>query len=501
MRGGTVPVIFGIKLKQYREERGYRLKEFAERAGISPSYLTEIEKGKKYPKTEKILMIAEALAVPYDELVSLKLEHGLNHLESLLDSPILRELPLQLFGISQQDVIGLITKAPKKAVALVRTLDEISRRYDLQVEHFFYAMLRSYQETYNNFFEDIEQEVERLVAKRGWDVGAPLEVAQLAEALTGDFGVVIDKETISAHPEVSGFRSIWVKGTPEKLLLNPRLTAAQQAFQIGRELGIRLLGLEERGIASSRAEVTSFEQVLNDFKASYFAGALMINQQRLTGELEKFLGNESWDGPGFLSMMQGYGVTPEMFLYRLTQIIPKYFNINHLHFLRFSNKAGTSVYHLTKHFNLSPAVLPAGIGQNEHYCRRWLPVQILERLSLDQERGDTGSPIIGAQIARYLNSDTEYFYFSLARPLLLTPGMNTSMTLGFELNSNFRKRVRFWRDPAIPRQELNETCERCGLTAKECGDRAAPATVKEQIDAARIRREALQGLLAEINQG
>ena len=42
--------------------------------GLSKSYLNEIEKGKKYPKTDKIVTLSEALEVPYDHLVSLKLD-------------------------------------------------------------------------------------------------------------------------------------------------------------------------------------------------------------------------------------------------------------------------------------------------------------------------------------------------------------------------------------------------------------------------------------------
>ena len=47
--------ILGLKLSQLRKEQGLSLKELAGKAGIAISYLNEIEKGKKYPKPEKIL--------------------------------------------------------------------------------------------------------------------------------------------------------------------------------------------------------------------------------------------------------------------------------------------------------------------------------------------------------------------------------------------------------------------------------------------------------------
>jgi transcriptional regulator with XRE-family HTH domain len=43
---------------------------------LSKSYLNEIEKGKKYPKTDKIILLRE-IEVSYDSMVSLKLDNNL----------------------------------------------------------------------------------------------------------------------------------------------------------------------------------------------------------------------------------------------------------------------------------------------------------------------------------------------------------------------------------------------------------------------------------------
>ena len=48
--------ILGLKLKNLRQEKGMSLKALAESAGLSISYLSEIEKGKKYPKPDKLLL-------------------------------------------------------------------------------------------------------------------------------------------------------------------------------------------------------------------------------------------------------------------------------------------------------------------------------------------------------------------------------------------------------------------------------------------------------------
>ncbi len=53
-----VKLIFGLKLKQLRQDKGIQLNELADRGRFSVSYLNEIEKGKKYPKADKIFALA-----------------------------------------------------------------------------------------------------------------------------------------------------------------------------------------------------------------------------------------------------------------------------------------------------------------------------------------------------------------------------------------------------------------------------------------------------------
>ena len=52
-----IRLIFGLKLKQIRTEKNLSLFGLAKITGLSKSYLNEIEKGKKYPKRDKILVL------------------------------------------------------------------------------------------------------------------------------------------------------------------------------------------------------------------------------------------------------------------------------------------------------------------------------------------------------------------------------------------------------------------------------------------------------------
>ena len=59
----------GRRLRASREERGGRLVDVAERAGISPQYLSEMERGRKEPSSEMIAAVAGALGVDLADLL------------------------------------------------------------------------------------------------------------------------------------------------------------------------------------------------------------------------------------------------------------------------------------------------------------------------------------------------------------------------------------------------------------------------------------------------
>ncbi|MCP4422192.1 MAG: helix-turn-helix domain-containing protein, partial [Chloroflexi bacterium] len=52
MTNNLINIIFGMKIRQARLEARLTLSEFANQCELSPSYMTEIEKGRKYPRTD-----------------------------------------------------------------------------------------------------------------------------------------------------------------------------------------------------------------------------------------------------------------------------------------------------------------------------------------------------------------------------------------------------------------------------------------------------------------
>ena len=101
-------------------------------------------------------MIAEVLDKDYDDLVSIRLEPPLTHLGTALSSPVLGQFPFEEFGIEMSDIVGVLTRSPDKASALLHAVSEVGRQYDLQEHHFLLSALRSYQELHDNYFPDLE---------------------------------------------------------------------------------------------------------------------------------------------------------------------------------------------------------------------------------------------------------------------------------------------------------------------------------------------------------
>jgi hypothetical protein len=199
--------------------------------------------------------------------------------------------------------------------------------------------------------------------------------------------------------------------------------------------------------------------------------------------------------------MRKFDATPEMFLYRLSQLIPKFFGMQEMFYLRFNNEIGSKEFTLTKELNMSRVVVPHAIGLNEHYCRRWLSIKILERLAESPRRSLKDAVIADAQRSHFIDGDAEFFVISVARPLALTDDTNSSITLGFLMNDDFKKTVRFWNDPAIPFLEVNETCERCALPKSVCRERAVPATIYRKQQIHKERQQALRRFLERVAAG
>ncbi len=267
----------------------------------------------------------------------------------------------------------------------------------------------------------------------------------------------------------------------------------------GKELGYQALGLKERAYTSSWIKVESFDQVLNNFKASYFSGALLLNRDHLVGDLKAFFRQEAWSSEGFYDLMETYTSSPETFMSRLTNLLPKYFNLTDLFFLRFNNEHDTTDYELTKELHLSRLHNPHATELQEHYCRRWVSIGVLKEIERQRKAGTLEKPVVDAQVSEYVDSENRYLVISIARPMARKSDANSSVSIGLLISPHMKRKIGFWNDPRLSVSQVNDTCERCPLT--DCEERAVPPYRVREKEARTEKEAALRDLLKKYEKG
>lgn len=494
----NIKIIFGLKLKQLRQDKNLSFASLSERSGLSLSYLNEIESGKKYPKTDKIAILAEALGVSYDKLVSLKLTRNLAPLGDFLNSKVLEQLPLDHYGIDINKIIILMANAPLQLSALVTTLIEMAKSSELSQNNFSRTAIRTYKEFNENYFDDLEKEVQNFSQKINIDNSPPLSYNDLKKIIFNQFKIEIDETHLNNYPELSEVRGVYIPGNTKKLVINNKLNNSQKTFLIGKEIAYHHLNISERSNVYSSTRVDSFDQLLNNLRASYFSTALMLKKENVIEDLTKFFSTKNWNGKNLLKLIRKYNATPEIFFQRITNLASKFFGLNGYFFLRFNTRENSEKFNLNKELRLNTYENPGGYQSAEHYCRRWISINVLKQLDKEIKKNQNFDElIIGAQVSEFYNSKDRYFSISIAGRSKLIGGINTSVTLGFQNNDEFKKRINFWNDRNVPVRVVNDTCEKC--TIEDCKERVVPPVVADEQIKYSNRKAALEKLISEVS--
>ncbi|MEM8999980.1 MAG: helix-turn-helix domain-containing protein [Bacteroidota bacterium] len=472
MEDEYIKLVFGLKLKQLRVKKNLSLFGLSKLTGLSKSYLNEIEKGKKYPKTDKIALLAEKLQVPYDNLVSLKLDKNLAPIGELLQSKVLKELPLDLFGIKEGDLIDIVANAPTKVNAFISTVIEIAKHYNFGRESFYLAAVRSYQEANQNFFPELEETVLKFAEAYQIDLGRSVHSAELEEILVEEYGYIINNEELTKYQELDNLRSIFVPKT-KTLLVASHIDEPQRTFIYAKELGYNFMNIKERLYTFTWIKFDNFDQVLHNLFASYFAGALIIPRQLFTTHIDKFLDKPQLDKTFLSGIKNRYNASPESLYQRLTNILPTDYHLENLFFLRFGYQKGSQRYHLNKELHLTHQHSPHGNEANEKYCRRWASIRVLQEISKNE-----GEHHMDVQISHYPDDGLSYLILASATKDPFKQDSYRSVSIGLLINNPLRKKVKFLDDPAIQTFDVGVTCERCSIN--NCEVRQSPPTILQQ---------------------
>lgn len=465
----TLRLVFGLKLRSLREGKKYSLKELAKKTGLSPSYLNEIEKGKKYPKSEKIILLAEALDEKYENLISLELKKEFRVLQNLMDKKILKALPFDVFGIPVNTLFELIAEQPDKLSALVGTILEVSRAHNILIDDIFYALLRSYIDMNGNYFVSIEEAATKFQKKHELNVlGEATTLKQnLIALLKSDFKVkVFEEELIHNGRKLTKLKYYILEGGKE-VHLAKEISIEEQIFILAREIGYRFLKHDNRPKTSMMVNLDSFEQLKNHFEASYFASSLLINETEIVNDCKAWFRKDQFNLSDFAEILNKYNSTEESIFHRLSQILPTHFGINHLFFLRYEFDMKQERYEIARELHLSSIQGPHRIKGNEHYCARWLVSKITKQVI-----AETAPLKLGVQRSHFVDSNQEYLIIGAAMKAKPEENKTTSICLGLLVNDNLQSNLNFLNSAQIEKFQVGETCERCSL--QDCRERRAP---------------------------
>ena len=406
----------------------------------------------------------------FDDLVSTKLDKSLAPFNEILQSDFFKEIPLDLFGINKNNLISIISDAPKKVTAFINALIEISQNYNLGKERFYFAVMRSFQELYDNYFPEIEEKVVLFAEENQLEISKNLQSDILEDILTEKFNYRIQSEDFEQYETLDKLRSLFV---PEKklLLLNRKLEPDQKIFILAKEIGFNVLELKNRPNTYSWLDFGSFEEILNNFYASYFAGALLISKEKTIEKTSEFFLENNWKPKSFENLIESFTNSPETFYYRLTNILSSELGIKDLFYLCLVKKKDSDKIQILKELHLNHQQAPHANATNEHYCRRWIAVKNLHLLKEDETLTD-------AQISQYKDQGFSYLVISTSQKNPFSDGSNRSYCLGILLNSQTIKKINFIKSSALKTINVGVTCESCSIA--DCEVRQAPPTRLEK---------------------
>lgn len=477
MNKNVLKFVLSLKIRRLRQKKGLSLKDLAERSGLSHSYLNEIEKGKKYPKVEKLLGLAQALDISIEELVSAKMGRKLHPLLEFLESDLATSIPFSAFGIAEQDVYDLMSHSPEKFTSFLMTVSEIAKSYDINLNDLNKAALRAYLEVNNNYFPYLEE----LATVFGNSLYKNLKgksdeewINSLIQRLQNECGLRVDRDALGSQEGTAEIRTLLKPGKKGKspvLYLNQNLDSKQVIHALVKELGSQQV-LSQDSTTERNPLKKDFSGLLFDSQSFYFAGAALIPEDEIIEDLKSIFEKGEFTANDFLVLMDKYSAPQEVFMGRLTQIIPHHFGLNQMFFLCCNEniKRAPDSYFISQELHLGQLHHPHGVSLQEHYCRRWVTTELLK----DLKKSDLSFKF-STQISKMEEGGRPYLCLSLARTRGSELELNSCFTLGLAIDESFKGQVSNLENANIEEKVVGRTCERCSID--DCKERVAPPTI------------------------
>jgi Zn-dependent peptidase ImmA (M78 family) len=306
----------------------------------------------------------------------------------------------------------------------------------------------------DNYLEDTENAAAEFIRK--FDVGYKGidRIDLFRSILINEYGYTIEEDSFGDVKDLETLRYLY-RPDCKILMLNEKINKNQYLFILGREIGYNFLGITDRSFTSSWVEVKKFDHILNNFKAYYFSSAIILHEKNFVKGLIEFSTNVEFDPERLVDLMESYNSNAEMFMLRITNLIPRFFKFHEMFFFRYNHDLTTNTFSLTKDLLLSGLHKQHGMISDFQPCKRWSGITILKELSILQEKNEYKRPICRINRVKYSQTTREYLIISVAHPMYPTQNMNCSINVGFQINEKLLRRIKFLNDPKIPFTEID----------------------------------------------
>lgn len=269
----------GARVRALRQSHSLTQAAFAERLGVSTSYLNQIENNQRSVSASVILALADAFGIDVASLAADETDRVLADLKEVFSDPVFSATTItsQEIKIAASntpaitDALLTLYRAYAQTNERIASFDNVLAQHEGVLEPFPYEEVRDFFHYSGNYIDPLDKAAEEL-AKTFADSGqqtADALMSRLSErhgvrAVMGDDNLELD--------------ALRVFNAKSKILsLNPASSRATHIFQLAHQIALLEQGdLIDSLIADATLKTADARAVCKVSLANYFAGAVML---------------------------------------------------------------------------------------------------------------------------------------------------------------------------------------------------------------------------------
>ncbi|MEM7273004.1 MAG: helix-turn-helix domain-containing protein [Actinomycetota bacterium] len=347
--------VLGKRVRFHRKRAGLTLDALGAAVGRPASYLSQLENGLNDPRSSLIESLAKALDCTQEELTDPAPPTRRDELEIAVErnqqDPRYAELNLPHFKPT--------TRTPDEVLEHLVSLYETVRAADAAAairpgddHRQAHNALRQHMRDRNNYFEEIETEVQRVLDKVGYD-GGPISDRILTDVVAHyGFSIVRIQDLPDSTRSITDQR-----GRRIYIPQRNKLTTRSARSVVLQTLGHFVMGHRDSDDVA--------DYLRQRVESNYFAGAILCPERQAVRFLRAAYDRSDLSVEDFREV---FYISYEMAAHRLTNLATEHFDLT-LHFIRADHEG--VVWKAYENDDVPIATDPDGTVEGQRLCRMW----------------------------------------------------------------------------------------------------------------------------------